>query len=130
MNESELSLRVDTFSENVLVKGYHRHYIRLRNRREKIVITCTKNVDVNGTIMAFVNTKLATQIKCLHYYNDLIGDDNFCESKLYEAYLEPDQSSFVDIWCRMLSHSHKHDSYANLFLSRLCKTKIFVKHKF
>lgn len=122
VNQTLLSLRVDTFTENVLVKGYHRHFIRLKNR-EKIIITCSKtNPQMNGTIAAFVNTKLATQIKCLRYDRNLIAtDDAFCQSKQFVAYLEADQSSFVDIWCRMLYDSYKQEAFADLFLSRLCK---------
>lgn len=120
MNESLVSLRLDTFNENVIVKGYYRHYIRLKNR-EKIIITCSKtDPQTNGTIMAFVNTKLATQTKCVHYHNNLIDDDSFCQSKQFVAHLEADQSSFVEIWCRMLYDSYKQEAYANLFLSRLC----------
>lgn len=115
-----MSLRLDTFAENVLVKGYHRTYIRLRNR-EKIIVTCSKSEpQQNGTLMAFVNTKLATQVKCLRFHRDFINDDNFCESKQFVAYVEADQSSFVDVWCRMLYDQYKSEAYAELFLSRLC----------
>lgn len=118
-----MSLRLDTFNENVLVKGYQRHFIRLKNR-EKIIITCSKtNGEMNGTIMAFVNTKLATPSKCVHYDDNKIADDTFCQSKQFVAYLEADQSSFVEIWCRMLYDSYKQEAQANLFLSRLCMFK-------
>jgi hypothetical protein len=117
-----LSLRLDTFNENILLRGYanDENYIRV-SQREQLIITCTKPYILNGTILAFVNTRLATTIKCLHYSNDLmIGDESFCQSKQFIFYIEPDQNTFVDIKCR-LAEIYLQDSLVNLFLLRLCK---------
>lgn len=105
------------------MRGYEdgENYIRV-NQREQLVITCSKTFTQNGTILAFVNTKLATTIKCLHYSNDfMIGDESYCQSKQFIFYIEPDQNTFVDIKCRM-AEIYLQDSLVNLFLLRLCKT--------
>lgn len=128
VNKGKLSLRLDTFNQNVIITGNKNnnnntinHYIRLKNR-ERLIITCSINGSYNGTLFAFVNTKQATALKCLKYTSDLmVGDDNYCQSKQFAFYAEPDQSSFIDVWCR-LTETLMHESNVNLFLLRLCNS--------
>lgn len=123
MNRSTLSLRLDTTSTNIIVKGYVYNYIKL-DFRERLIITCSKSFGaVTGTLAAFVNTKAATEINCLNYYKDFIGDENYCMSKQFSFFILPDYSSQYEISCRYVESPE--DDPPITVLTRLCKIKTF-----
>ena len=112
-------MRLDTNSQNVIVRGKNGHnFIRLLND-EQIIVTCAKNNFRNGTIVAYVNSKLAQPIQCTRYYKRfLVSDESSCQSKQYMAYLVNDRSSFVEISCRIMESIYYYDGL-NLVFTRL-----------
>ncbi len=87
---------------------------------QQVTITCTKDVSLgNGTLTAYVNTKIAQPSYCLKYIeNSDQNDDNNCLSEEFVFNLESDRSNYFEIWCKFSSLSQ--NQIASLFLLRLC----------
>ena len=122
-NGSKLSIQLDTSDQNIIVttsNQINQNYIRIL-KDEQITITCTKKDSyVNGSLNAFINTKMIQPSSCLAYLTGS-DDDNNCLSEEFNFKLERDRSSYYEIWCKFVSIAY--NEISSLFLFRLCMSK-------
>ncbi len=117
-----LSVKLETSAPNAIIKSRDNNtsYIKLVSNQQ-VTITCTKDVSLgNGSLTAFVNTKMAQPSYCLNYIeNSDQADDSNCLSEEFTFNLESDRSNYFEVWCQFTGLSRRETT--SLFLLRLCK---------
>jgi hypothetical protein len=125
-SNKHLSIKLDTTDQNIIVNSNSKNYIKLVNNQQ-VTITCTKDESLgNGTLTAYVNTKIAQPSYCLKYIeNSDQNDDNNCLSEEFIFNLESDRSNYFEVWCKFASLSQ--NEIASLFLLRLCNQLFYFQ---
>jgi hypothetical protein len=128
-NRTRLGVKIDTITENLIVPGNSNgnHFMRLYSE-ETLIITCSKMSLRNGTLQAFVNSKLIQPLHCTRYYKHfMISDENYCQSKQFITRLNADRSSFVEISCRIIESVYYYDTLSLIF-TKICEFKLEKIH--